>query len=209
MRLPAVLARLICLGVLVAPSLALPTSPTVEKRTSGSLVTIAPKANTCAGAPFPKECKTADEAAPFINQSFRTYGITTPGEAAAVLSTMAFETDDFRFNINHVPGVPGQGTRNMQSPQFNMMYAQSLKLTAGGSDPSAVLGQLTANPQYDFGSGAWFLTTQCSGMIRAGLKTGSLAGWQAYITECLHTTATPDRQAYWERAAKVMGVSST
>ncbi|KAI4257981.1 MAG: hypothetical protein LQ352_001414 [Teloschistes flavicans] len=208
MRLSPVFSSLFYLSALSAPSLALPAVLTLAKRTSGSLVTIAPKASTCAGAEFAKECKTAEEAAPFINQSFRTYGITTPGEAAALLSTMAFESDDFRYNINHVPGVPGQGTRNMQSPQFNMMYAQSLKLAAGGSDPSAVLAQLTANPQYDFGSGAWFLTTQCSDTVRAGLKTGQLTGWQAYISECIHTAASPDRQAYWERAAKVMGIST-
>ncbi|KAL8712451.1 MAG: hypothetical protein Q9220_003299 [cf. Caloplaca sp. 1 TL-2023] len=186
---------------------------TLEKRTSGSLLAIAPKANTCAGAPFPKECKTADEAAPFINQSFRTYGITTPGEAAAVLGIMAFESGDFKYNINHFPGTPGQGTRNMQYPTLNLQYAKSIpalqsQLAAAGSNPTAVLALLTANPAYDFGSGAWFLSTQCSATIRAGLKAGSLAGWQAYISQCVHTTPTPERQAYWERAAKAMGVSS-
>ncbi|KAL8642833.1 MAG: hypothetical protein Q9228_000529 [Teloschistes exilis] len=207
MRLSSVLASLFYLGALSAPSLASPTVLTIAKRTSGSLLDIAPKAGTCAGAKFPNECKTAAEAAPFINQAFHTYCITTPGEAAAILSTMAFETVDFKYNVNHFPGVPGQGTRNMQSPQFNLLYAQSLKLAVDGSDPKAVLAQLTVNPAYDFGSAAWFLTTQCNDTVRSGLKTGKLEGWQAYITECLHTTVTPERQAYWERAAKVMGVS--
>ncbi|KAL8943976.1 MAG: hypothetical protein Q9211_000794 [Gyalolechia sp. 1 TL-2023] len=183
----------------------------LEKRTASALFAVVPKANTCEGAPFPQECKTADEAAPAINESFRTYGITSPGEAAAVIAIMAFESGDFKYNINHFPGTPGQGTRNMQYPQFNLKYAQSIpvlkdQLVAAGSDPKAVLALLTANGEYDFGSGAWFLTTQCSGAVRAGLTSGSLAGWQAYITECIHTTATPERLAYWQRAAKAMGV---
>ncbi|KAL8842735.1 MAG: hypothetical protein Q9170_000391 [Blastenia crenularia] len=208
--LSSTLLKVLSLGPLIIAISASPLN-TLEKRTGSALLAIVPKANTCAGAPSPQECKTADEAAPFINQSFRTYGITTPGEAAAVIGIMAFESGDFKYNINHFPGTPGQGTRNMQYPQYNMKYAQSIpalkdKLAAVGSDPKAVLALLTANGEYDFGSGAWFLMTQCSDTVRAGLKTGSLAGWQSYITECIHTTATPDRQAYWERAAKAMGV---
>ncbi|KAL8722610.1 MAG: hypothetical protein Q9225_000916 [Loekoesia sp. 1 TL-2023] len=199
------------LGVLT-PILSAFSLNILEKRTSSALLAVVPKANTCDGAPFPQECKTADEAAPFINQSFRTYGITTPGEAAAVIAIMAFESGEFKYNINHFPDTPGQGTRNMQSPEFNLKYAQSIpglkdKLAAAGSDPKAVLALLTANGEYDFGSGAWFLTTQCSDTVKAGLKTGSLAGWQSYITDCIHTTATPERQAYWERAAKALGVT--
>ncbi|KAL8735874.1 MAG: hypothetical protein Q9181_002652 [Wetmoreana brouardii] len=163
--LHSLLISALSLGLLIPSSSAVPVSQ-LSKRATGLLISMAPKSNTCAGAPSPKECKTAGEAAPFINQSFRTYGITTTGEAAAVISTMAFETDDFKYNINHFPGVPGQGTRNMQSPEFNLKYAKSIpalqsKLAAAGSDPKAVLGLLTANGEYDFGSGAWYLATQC------------------------------------------------
>ena len=196
----------------VIPLLSASPLNTLDKRTSSALLAVVPKANTCAGATSPQECKTADEATPFINQSFRTYGITSAGEAAAVIGIMAFESGDFKFNVNHFPGTPGQGTRNMQYPQYNLKYAQSIpalkdKLAAAGTDPKKVLTLLTENGEYDFGSGAWFLTTQCSATVRAGLKTGSLAGWQAYIKECIQTTPTPDRQAYWERAAKMMGVA--
>ncbi|KAI4183927.1 MAG: hypothetical protein L6R41_005105 [Letrouitia leprolyta] len=184
----------------------------LEKRTVSALLAVVPKANTCTGAPSPPECKTAEEAAPFINKSFRIYGIASPGEAAAVIGIMAFESGDFKYNVNHFPGTPGQGTRNMQYPQYNLKYAQSIpalkdKLAAAGTDPKAILSLLTANGEYDFGSAAWFLTTQCSETVRAGLKTGSLAGWQAYITQCIQTTTTPERQAYWQKAAKMMGLS--
>lgn len=208
--LNSLIIGILSLGALVPTSTAAPFD-TIEKRALGSLLAVVPKANTCAGAPSPDECKTAAEAVPFINQSFQTYGITTGGEAAAIIGIMAFESGDFKYNINHFPGVPGQGTRNMQSPMFNLKYAQSIptltdKLAAAGSDPKAVLALLTANGAYDFGSAAWFLSTQCSASVRAGLKTGSLAGWQSYIQDCVGTTPTPDRQAYYESAAKAMGV---
>lgn len=209
--LGSLVAGVLFLGAQVPHTMASPIY-TLERRTSGSLLAVVPAANTCDGAPAPAECRTADEAAPFINQSFRTYGITTPGEAAAVIGIMAFESGDFKYNVNHFSGVPGQGTRNMQSPEFNLKYAQSLsglqdELASAGSDPKGILALLTANGEYDFGSGAWFLTSQCSDSVRAGLKTGSLSGWQSYISDCIHTTPTPDRQAYWERAAKAMGVA--
>ncbi|KAI4121063.1 MAG: hypothetical protein LQ341_007462 [Variospora aurantia] len=100
----------------------------------------------------------------------------------------------------------------MQYPEYNLKYAQSIpelkdKLAAAGTDPKAVLALLTANGAYDFGSAAWFLKTQCSDTIRGGLKSGSLAGWQAYITQCVQTNVTPDRQAGWEKVAKALGVS--
>lgn len=206
-----ILTVLLSMGAFIPTLSALPLN-NIEKRTASALLAVVPKANTCAGAPSPPECKTADEAAPFINKSFQTYGITTPGEAAAVIGIMGFESGDFKYNVNHFPGTPGQGTRNMQYPQYNLKYAQSIpalkdKLAAAGSDPKAILSLLTASGEYDFGSAAWYLTTQCSPTVRAGLKSGSLAGWQAYITQCIQTQATPERQAYWQRAAKMMGLS--
>ena len=60
---------------------------------------------------------------------------------------------------------------------------------------------------YDFGSGAWFLKTQCSPEIQTGLAGGSLAGWQAYITGCVQTQANPERQAYWQRAMDALSKS--
>lgn len=208
--LGSLLVGALSLGILIPTSVAAPFNG-LEKRASGSLLAIVPKASSCSGAPFAGECKTAAEAVPFINKSFQTYGITSPAEAAALVSIMAFESGDFKYNVNHFPGVPGQGTRNMQSPEFNMKYAKSIpalkeKLAAAGTDPKAVLALLTADGALDFGSAAWFLTTQCSAPVRAALKTGSMAGWKSYITECVQTTVTPDRQAYWDRAAKAMGV---
>ncbi|MCJ1396397.1 hypothetical protein MMC18_009287 [Xylographa bjoerkii] len=139
---------------------------------------------------------------------------------AALISLMAFETADFKYQNNYFPGNPGQGTRNMQSARFNLLYAKSIPALASSvaaiTEDSAVgalsLSQLdqvrallTGNNNYDFGSAAWFLTTQCSTAIRAELQTGTLAGWQAYVTDCIGTTATSDRQAIWEIAMQEIG----
>ncbi|KAL8790822.1 MAG: hypothetical protein Q9213_000446 [Squamulea squamosa] len=210
MLIPTILSAL-SLGAMISAAPAAPQSPAIFKRATCSLLAMAPKSNTCADAKFPAECKTAKEAAPFINASFKTYGITSNGEAAAIISLMAFESGDFKYNINHFPGRPGQGTRNMQMPPFNLEYAQSIPalkdgLAKAGTDVKAVLALLTANGEYDFGSAAWFMKTKCSEKVRAGLKTGTTEAWKAYITECVGTTVTDDRQAGWERAAKAMGV---
>ncbi|GAD91473.1 hypothetical protein ANI_1_1122134 [Paecilomyces variotii No. 5] len=181
--------------------------------TSSQIQTIAPTSTSCDNAPAAGECATAAQAATHIAKSFQTYKVTSPAEQAAVISLMAFESDDFKYNKNHFPGVPGQGTRNMQSPTFNAKYAASLpdlksKLTSVANNPAGLLDLLTANEDYDFGSGAWFLTTQCSDTVRQQLQTGSESGWQAYISQCVGTTVTDDRKAYWQRTVKALGVSS-
>ena len=99
----------------------------------------------------------------------------------------------------------------MQSPSYNKKYASSLpaladKLPAVSDDPAALLDLLRANEAFDFGSGAWFLTTQCSADVRAALQRGDQAGWERYITECVGTSVTDERKTYWERAVKVLGV---
>lgn len=99
----------------------------------------------------------------------------------------------------------------MQSPTFNKKYASSLpdlaeKLPSVSDSPADLLDLLRANETYDFGSGAWFLTTQCSSDVRTALQKGDEAGWSRYISECVGTTVTDDRKAYWKRAVGALGV---
>ena len=207
----SLLIGVLSLGSLIPKTIAAPFN-TLQKRAPGTLLDIAPKGTTCSDAKYAAECKTNVEAAGFINQAFQTYKITSPAEAAAIVSTMAFETDDFKYNINHFPGIAGQGTRNMQSPKYNLEYAQSIpalkdKLAAAGTDPKAVLALLTADGNLDFGSAAWFLTTQCSADVRTALQAGTKEGWKSYITKCVLTTVTPQREAIWNRAMMAFGVS--
>ncbi|PYH48248.1 uncharacterized protein BP01DRAFT_354097 [Aspergillus saccharolyticus JOP 1030-1] len=178
--------------------------------TSEQIQIIAPTSNTCANPPAVGECATSDSAASSISKSFQTYGVTNKAEQAAVIGLMAFESGDFKYNKNHFPGVAGQGTRNMQSPTFNAKYAASIPALADSlktvnGDPAGTLDLLRAVPDYDFGSGAWFLTTQCNASVRSQLQQGSQAGWEAFITSCVGTAANDDRKAYWNRAVQALG----
>lgn len=99
----------------------------------------------------------------------------------------------------------------MQSPDFNKQYAASIPNlhVEDPEDPDKVLDALLACPNLDFGSAAWFLTSQCSEEIRSELQTGSQEGWEKYLTDCIFTTVTDDRKTYWERAIKALNVQST
>lgn len=70
-----------------------------------------------------------------------------------------------------------------------------------------MLELLLSNEDYDFGSAAWFLTTQCSKSVRSSLQAGTEAGWEQYITGCVGTTVTSDRKQFWQRAMKALGVN--
>jgi hypothetical protein len=112
--------------------------------------------------------------------------------------------------MSEADGV-GLTARNMQSPAFNAKYAASLpaladKLKGVSGDPAGVLDLLLSNEEYDFGSGAWFLTTQCSQDVRSELQSGSEAGWQKYISSCVGTDANEERKAYWTRAVQALGI---
>lgn len=109
----------------------------------------------------------------------------------------------------------------MQSAAMNLLYASSipalsssLHAVTGGatsalslvvSQQNNVRGLLNANDAYDFGSGAWYLTTQCSQSVRSAVQEGGQAGWEKYITACVKTTATEQRIAYWQRAMDAFG----
>lgn len=99
----------------------------------------------------------------------------------------------------------------MQSPDFNARYAKSIPalrkdLAPIAEQPKAVLDLLLTEDAYDFGSAAWFLTTQCSSKVRNALREGTDAGWEMYISSCVGTTVDDDRKSYWQRATKELGV---
>jgi hypothetical protein len=97
----------------------------------------------------------------------------------------------------------------MLFPTFVKEYAASIPAVAAQvaalTDPAQVLA-LVQPDQYSFGAAAWFLSTQCSASVRAALQTGTLAGWEGWITGCVQTTVTDARQAYWTSAVGALGV---
>jgi hypothetical protein len=195
--------------------------------TAAQVLAIAPQSASCdPTAQFADECRTNVQAAPFINDAFNQFSLNTVGEQAAVLSLMAFETGQFEFDRNHfpAPGNPGQGTRNLMNFPFIYQYALNTTSTAAQAqqivaDPStatpdqmnAVLA-LVLPDELSFASGAWFLKESgggCTDDIVQGLQAATLSGWQNYITTCVGTTVTSDRQSLYETALSVLSGNST
>jgi hypothetical protein len=181
--------------------------------TAENLVAIAPATASCAGADFPVECADATAAAAAINKSFATYGITSTGEQAALVAYMLFESGNFKYSKNHFPGRPGQGTRMMAMPPFVSKYATAVagdsavataQAVGGDAGLNAVLALVNSDDEKSFGSAAWFLSTQCTADVRAGLKAETTDGWHAFLTECVGTTAAPERDAPWIAAKQAM-----
>jgi len=208
---------LLPISLLASLALASPIITARENNATAIIAAVAPKSVSCNGATdFPDECATADRAAKYLPAALQKYGIYRPGEIAGVLSLMAFETGDFRYNRNHfpAPGRPGQGTRNLQMPKYNLMYALSIpelkdkaaEIAAGTTDgaslsddqKNAVL-DLVLPDDYSWGSGPWFLATQCDQDVRDGLAAGTVKGFTLYM-ECIGTSGTEDRVEYWSRA---------
>ena len=209
---------------LTATGVALPSPiPTDTKRADALSATaileaIAPNSKSCDGAPVPDECRTAAQAAGFLPQAFQAYSIYDPAAIAAVLSLIAFESGDFKYNINHFPGTPGQGTRNMQMAQYNLAYALEVqpdavrKITTATSvdglspEQRNAIRDIVTTDEYTWASGAWFFVRYCKDAQDALLKSPS-EGYAKYM-QCVGTTMTDERQAYWTRAAAALNVKT-
>jgi hypothetical protein len=174
------------------------------------IVAIMPKAKSCDGAPFPSECATASQAVGPLSQSFSKYQISNKGAQAAILALIALESGELKYNMPHSGNpAPGKGTRNMQSPNFNSKYANDVLGPAAVSNqtPQQIVDALRNNPATDFGSAAWFLSTQCPSVLQQ-FATDANGAWGAYLgSGCIGTTDTADRNAYWTAAKKALGVA--
>lgn len=175
---------------------------------------IAPNATNC---PETKECRTAEQAAPFIAKSMTQYGVYCTKQMAGIISLMAFESVDFKYKHNVFPGRPGQGTANMQMANFNLMYAKSIDgvkdqvkdittVDGASNDTLNHILSLVQPDQYNFGSGPWFFTTQCKQDVKDKFKKSADEGFAAYM-QCVGVSVTDERKAYFERAKKAFGVS--
>lgn len=201
---------------LAAPTPQYTTSPSPSTLSAADLIAMDPVTASCPSTgDYADQCADATRAAPAISASFTKYNITTPGARAALIAIMLFESVSFRYNHFLGTGSPGQGTRNMQMARFNELYATQLfgaqavadAKTSGTQD--AVEDRVLALVQGDaesFASAAWFVTTQCQADVLDGLADGSSAGWDAYLTACIGTTHTAERDVSWTAAKKVLGV---
>lgn len=179
--------------------------------TAEQLIAIAPATASCTNASFPTECADAATAATAINKSFDAYKVTETGEKAALVAYMLFESGNFKYSRNHfpAPGRPGQGTRMMAMPEFIEKYATAVAgaeavATAKATGVDAVLALVNSDDEKSFGSAAWFLTSTCTPEVRAGLVAQTTDGWHAFLTQCVGTTADPDRDVSWIAAKQHM-----
>lgn len=174
---------------------------------------IAPNAKSCDNS---ADCRTAKQAAPWIAQSMYENKIFSINQMAAIISLMAFESSDFKYKHNISPGRPGQGTANMQMAEYNLKYAKQLDgVKDKVADISSVDGlsddklneilALVTPDKYNFGSGPWFLKTQCPSDVQSKLDQDIDTGFQAYM-ECVGVTVDDSRQAYFDRAKSAFGL---
>ncbi|KAK7932098.1 hypothetical protein PG985_002810 [Apiospora marii] len=185
----------------------------IERRgaAADAIAAIAPDSKTCDGS---ADCRTAAQAAPFMIQAFQDYKIYAAGQIAGILALMAFESDQFKYKHNVSPGRPGQGTANMQMYNYNLQYAQSIpaiKSKASSfteNSPDAQKNELLAmitDDKYNFGSAAWYFTTQCHQDVRDALAVGNDHGFGEYM-KCVNVELTDARNAYWQRAKKAFNL---
>jgi len=194
------------------------------KITPDIVLAAAPGTTSCNGS---GSCRTAAQAAPFIQAAFGKFGFKTKGEQAAILALMAFESGDFKFDVNVFPGRPGQGTRNMMTFPFIYKYALESPEVAGqvasiapGLNPNMSFDQLNQTPpnvmngiralvlrdDLSFASAAWFLRTKCSPDIATGLATATAAAWSKYMTVCVGTSDAPERLTGYQKALHAYGL---
>ena len=161
--------------------------------TAEDIIKVAPVTASCAGRG--SECVTAHQAAPAIAASFKKWGIISFGSQAAVVSTMLYESGNFEYDTPISP-VPGKGTRNMQSAEYNEKYAQALGIANAG--PDDVVTTLNQNVDTSFGSGAWFLASQCPMTTRDQMHAQEAEGYANYVQSCLGTSELTARQQIWD-----------
>jgi hypothetical protein len=93
--------------------------------------------------------------------------------------------------------------RELTCGQYVKLYAEALNLTTTGLDDNGVLALVTVD-EYNFGSAAWFMTTQCA-TAKTTLATDPDAGWTSFMS-CVGVSNTADRQAYWTAAKSAFGL---
>jgi hypothetical protein len=119
---------------------------------------------------------------------------------------MTFESGGFQYDMKHFPPTPGQGTRNMMSPNFVQEYATALYGSAKtqGLAPADVLN-LVLNDDDSCGSGAWFLATKCPSVL-SQFASDPEGAWTAYHgSGCISTELTAARTAVWTSAKAAFG----
>ena len=171
---------LIISGLATANALALPKADLTPRKAGDlavdQLLQIAPGSKTCNGGDHGDECRTAEQAAPFLIIGFQKYGIYNANEMAILTSLIAYESNDFKYHIHHYPSeVAGQGTRAMMQSDHILAYARSIKdlegkvnaITPAGSTAESLSDKqkndvlaLVLPDEYSWEAAMWYYTTK-------------------------------------------------
>ncbi|PUU82066.1 hypothetical protein B9Z19DRAFT_1075745 [Tuber borchii] len=187
-----------------------------------ALVKAYPSTKTCTNPPFPQaECDTAATAAPNIELAYTSYSLTTLGQKAAVLATLAAESANFKANINHSNNRPGQGTKAMLLFPNVLAFASSIdalkdrvRQLMGGvvavsfadvdkisADVQMSVRALVLPASTTYAAAAWYLTAgpACPKDTVGRLSTDGWAGFVYYVTKCLQAGSGVDaeRKGKW------------
>lgn len=102
----------------------------------------------------------------------------------------------------------------MQSAAYNLKYAQSIPElarelpAAQAAGAENVTSLLISYANYDFGSAAWFLTSQCDAGVVSGLAKPGTAVFNAYLG-CIGTSPSDQRTQYYTKALKAFGITGS
>ncbi|PIA15377.1 hypothetical protein COEREDRAFT_87992 [Coemansia reversa NRRL 1564] len=161
------------------------------------------------------ECVTNAEALEPINKAIRKFGVIERGEIVATIAWMLEETQGWKYNINHFPGNPGQGTRTLMLWKYVNMYAQQVQsnayIKAIGSfsnDPETAddktknnVRELVLNDNDSFGAGFWYIATQETDFHNSDtqLRDGNKDDYKVYVDKGIDTLWSDSRGTWWDK----------
>ncbi|KAI8319462.1 hypothetical protein GQ54DRAFT_299317 [Martensiomyces pterosporus] len=163
--------------------------------------------NSC--TQFVDECTVNSKAIASINSALAKYGIARRGEAVAVISLMAFESNTWQYNTNHFPGRAGQGTYSMLMYNFVEEYAKDLhpsetsgvlaKADSNQNSSMNAVRALVLNSDDSFGSGFWYLANKASAYHNdaSKLRDGNADDFKDYIVNGVNASWDDGRQTIW------------
>ncbi|KAJ1925771.1 hypothetical protein IWQ60_004365 [Tieghemiomyces parasiticus] len=189
-----------------APALALPhpeaKAPSAVKNELTLAQLKAAVKNPCNPATQP-ECTPLEQALGPLQRTFEEYKIYTPGQQAAAIAIMAFESGGFAYKTNLNPANYGQGTyAQMQYPSIEK-YVSSIKALSpkfqalvkpgttvtDGAVKNKVLKLVTSNLDYCFGAAPWYMSNKatCDPAVFDGLSKGTDEAYKTYLSKCINT----------------------
>lgn len=170
-----------------------------------------------------EECRTPEQAGPFLLFAMNKYSIMHPLEISAIMATISTESVNLQYKTNQFPKRAGQGTSNMQMYKFNYEFAKTIpelaeplsniestkeNMTNPSNETKNAVRALVIQDAYNFQTGPWYYTTKCCEKIKAKLRNPSTTdeGFNEYSLNCIGVESTEDgRREAFGRAKAAWG----